>query len=256
MARTNKYASINFNDIYEKKNNLTTSNKPNSASSASLATINPPKAHLYATRTHGGMLVLSRPSPKPQPQPQQQTQSQPLPSLPSPPPPTKPDSDRTRIEQESISLRPLGRTGSSLTSSPSPSPSPSPATLTKERVPETPPPSLPSPKLEIFVPPHLRPGFVGKEERFIQEGHRQQGFRSRELGHGNGHHGSPNRYGEDGRPKSGGHERMRRGSGLGGGGGDSDPADMNNRPRSSGNHSSSSGWYGSYRSPQNHQNHF
>lgn len=59
----------------------------------------------------------------------------------------------------------------------------------------------------------------------MQDGQRQQGFRSHEF---QGHQGSPSRYTEDGRPKSGGYERMRRG------GGESDPAWMS-RPSTSGN---------------------
>ncbi|KAF6170668.1 hypothetical protein GIB67_015620 [Kingdonia uniflora] len=97
----------------------------------------------------------------------------------------------------------------------------------------TPPPSKP----DTFVPPHLRPGFVGKDERFGQkQQHHQLGFRSREQGQS----GS----GEDGRPTSGaGYDRIRRSgveSDVGGG-------EMN-RPRSG-------GWYGngsSFRSSPNY----
>ncbi|KAK9152883.1 hypothetical protein Sjap_000363 [Stephania japonica] len=115
MARTNRYASVNFNEIFEKKT------KPNKKTTES-ATATP------NSRIHGRMLVLSRPSPKPL----QQTQS----------PQSQPDS---------VSLRPLGRTGES--------PPPSPAQETEEAAPA--PPSI------KFVPPHLRPGFAGREERFV-----------------------------------------------------------------------------------------
>ncbi|KAJ4981817.1 hypothetical protein NE237_032654 [Protea cynaroides] len=225
MARTNKYASINFNDIYDKKNhNNTTTKKPSSNFSA---TLNPQKNYLSTTRNHGGMLVLTRPSPKPQP---------PTPTpTPTPPQPKPADPIQTPPEPEPISLRPLGRTGTGS----SPSPSPSPISLVKESA-----TAIQPAKPEPFVPPHLRPGFAGREERVGQDAQRQQGFRQREF-HGH-HHGSPGQYTEDGRPKSGGYERMR-----GGGGGDSDlPVEMN-RP-------SSGGWYGSYghRSPASVNHHF
>uniref|UniRef100_A0A5B7APB4 Uncharacterized protein n=1 Tax=Davidia involucrata TaxID=16924 RepID=A0A5B7APB4_DAVIN len=221
MARTNKYASVNFNDIYEKKKIFKPNNKhhqpsssassPSTSPSSSLA--NPNRTIISNSRIHGNMLVLTRPSPKPIPQPS--------PSPPPPPPqPQQPaNSDQTRFEPDPISLRPLGRTGSgrSLSSIP----------LTPSKPDKELPPS---PKPDRFVPPHLRPGFVGREERL------QSGVRSRELGgHRQGHFGSPNRYSEDGRPKSGGgYERMRRI-------GDSDLVVEMNRPGSSGTRPSSSG---------------
>lgn len=86
-------------------------------------------------------------------------------------------------------------------------------------------------KPEKFVPPHLRAGFVGKEERPVNVGIRSREANQRQYGN----YGPPSRYGEDGRPKSGGgYERM-------GGAGGAGP--MMNRPRSSGNRPSSSGWY-------------
>jgi hypothetical protein len=91
-------------------------------------------------------------------------------------------------------------------------------------------PAALSPKLGKFVPPHLRPGFVGKEERPVPEV-----GRGRDSGRNNFE--SPVRYGEDGRPQSGsGYDRRRRE-------GESDLG-MVSRPRSSGNLPSSSGWYG------------
>ncbi|GFZ04013.1 hypothetical protein Acr_16g0006370 [Actinidia rufa] len=116
------------------------------------------------------MLVLTRPSPKPLSQP-----------------PQAPIPDPTRSDPDPISLRPLGRTGSG------PSLVPSPLTLPKPDKEFLPPPS---PKTNRFVPPHLRPGFAGREEK----PETVQGVRSRNFGS----------YGEDGRPKSGGgYERMR-----------------------------------------------
>ncbi|KAF8391293.1 hypothetical protein HHK36_023595 [Tetracentron sinense] len=173
MARSNKYASINFNDIYENKKKKPSS----SSSSASSSSTDPQKSHLPTTRTHGGMLVLTRPSPKPQPPPQ-----------------PKPDPDPTLSEPNPVSLRS------------SSSSSPSTTIVSQERDRES-PPSIPFSKPEAFVPPHLRPGFVGREERFGLDGQRQSGFRAREIGAGIGQHGSPSRYGEEGRPKSGGYER-------------------------------------------------
>ncbi|KAL5730552.1 hypothetical protein ACHQM5_003358 [Ranunculus cassubicifolius] len=234
MARSNKYTTINFNDIFEKKSNpnLNNNNKPSS-------TISP----LHSShRNHGGMLVLTRPSPKPKPQ-------SPKPLLQSPPSdhPDHHHLPHSRSEPEpnpnpsstTISLRPLGRTGSSsLTTS---SPSPLTTTIAQER------PSVVSVKPEPFVPPHLRPGFVKKEEKFEQNVQRNhQGLRSREIGYGQVQYGSQSGYNENGRPKSGGgYERMRRG-------GESDLREVN-RPSSSGNRQSSGGgWYGngsSYRSP-------
>ncbi|GFS45637.1 hypothetical protein Acr_00g0097190 [Actinidia rufa] len=91
------------------------------------------------------------------------------------------------IRPRPISLRPLGRTGSG------PSLVPSPLTLPKLDKEFLPPPS---PKTDRFVPPHLRPGFAGREEKPEPV----QGVRSRNFGS----------YGEDGRPKSGGgYERIR-----------------------------------------------
>lgn len=112
MARSNKYASLNFNDIYEKRSATATS--PNSSSSQATAN-HSSKTVISNSRIHGHMLVLSRPTPKPIAIPQ----SQPGPiqhqakSL-SPTPATSLSSspaDRVRPESESdfISLRPQGR---------------------------------------------------------------------------------------------------------------------------------------------------
>lgn len=74
-----------------------------------------------------------------------------------------------------------------------------------------------SPKPGRFVPPHLRPGFVGREEKLESDSQKQLGFRPRELGH---------------RPKSGGYEKIGRG-------GESDLVELS-RPSSSGTRPSSS----------------
>ncbi|XP_026392104.1 putative protein TPRXL [Papaver somniferum] len=256
MARTNKYSSINFNDIYDKKINP---NKSSAATNSANPSTKSSLQNLSNSRIHGGMLVLTRPTPKPQPQiiPQQQQQ----PSLSATQIPKVSD----QIGQDSISLRPGSTSTTSsqpiaivaqnkdkesvvLSSSSSRSPSFSSSLLS-------------SPKPEPFVPPHLRPGFAGKQDRLGQDGQKiNLGFRSRELGNNQGH--SANHYGDNGRPKSGGYYR----------GGDSDQELMNrptssssssgnlnrpnssgSRPNSSGNRPNSGGWYGSssssYRSP-------
>ncbi|KAL7000515.1 hypothetical protein U1Q18_001667 [Sarracenia purpurea var. burkii] len=234
-SRANKYASLNFNDIYEKKiTNPTHKNHhhPSSSSPSPSSLSSPIKTILSNSRIHGNMLVLSRPSPKPisqTPLPSPQTpqpQSPPPPTHHNQPPPSRPD--QTRFEPDAISLRPLGRTGLG------PSLAPSPLTLPKPDK-EFSPSLLPSPKPDRFVPPHLRPGFTGREEKPEPEVQKQQGVRSREFGgHRQGQLGSLNRYEEDGRPKSGGgYERMRIV-------GDSDLV-LVNRPGSSGTRPSSSG---------------
>lgn len=219
MAKTNKYTSINFNHIHDK--NLLTNSNPNygsnpnrsssSSSSASYSAISSAK-----NKSHGHMLVLTRPTPKsisipPPLSPQPQSQS-----------PRQPQQNQVPEQRgsDAISLRPLGTTGAG-------SPILSSA-LSQEKEKEH---SIlvVSSKTDKFVPPHLRPGFVGREERPGPEV-----IRTREAGQK--HVVSPGRYGHDDRPKSGGgYERVRRG------GGESDLG-IASRPRSSGNRSSSSGW--------------
>ncbi|KAJ4827382.1 hypothetical protein Tsubulata_007372, partial [Turnera subulata] len=245
MARANKYTSINFNHIYDKtvSNNSSTSGNINSPSknhpsSSYYSTVssspsspgnfsNPNnlyKNHLPSTRTHGRMLVLTRPTPKPA------TSIPPGPPSPSPqippthqPQPSAPDHPRVEPEPDQISLRPQGRTGPS-------SPLTSPV-VGQERPREVGAAVL-SPKSNKFVPPHLRPGFAGKEEK-PGPVHRQQQQQQQHQGHvgSPGHVRSPGRYGDDRRPKSGG--------GYDRGNPDQGPV---NRPRSSGNRPSSSGW--------------
>ncbi|CAA2982186.1 Hypothetical predicted protein [Olea europaea subsp. europaea] len=235
MARSNKYTSLNFNDIYDKKlnnNNNQTSNNNSSAksfSSSGTSFANPSKN----SRIHGHMLVLSRPTPKPISIPVKQSIEQKenkekgsvVCSL------TPPDQARLDLDSDLISLRPQGRTGSTPAISSSPLPSPVS-------------PLISPVKTNRFVPPHLRPGFVGKQEKpwpEIMKSGPPGVFKGRQdfVGHrpapvqDPGHYrSSPNRFGEDGRPKSGGgYERMRRGG---------EPADLN-IPGSSGNRPSSSG---------------
>ncbi|XP_021850784.1 uncharacterized protein [Spinacia oleracea] len=241
MARTNKYTSLNFNDIYDKKILTATATATSRSSSSSAA--HPHKSYSLSASSrlgHGGMLVLSRPSPKPQPPPQQpppQSQPQQPPSnsvapsaTPSPRSSKSPDSD-------SISLRPQGKTGGSPTF--------------QERENGNNKVDVPSPKSNKFVPPHLRPGFVAREAASVPEFQkpRQGNFRPGSA-HGN-YHGSPNRYIEDGRPKSGsGYERRMRAAGPVHGaahahapapvGVESDSI-VSNRPRSGGSRPCSSG---------------
>lgn len=170
MAKNNKYASINFNHIYEKTTSTNTSHphkNPSSSSSSASYSSASYSAVSAPNKPHGRILVLTRPTPKPITPPTPQPQ----------PPPPNPVQARPEPGSDAISLRPLGRTG---TTSP----------LSSLPVPINPDKDLPSPqpKTNKFVPPHLRPGFVPREEAPGPESLR------------------PN-----GRPKSGGgHERMRR----------------------------------------------
>ncbi|RAL45047.1 unnamed protein product [Cuscuta campestris] len=209
MARSNKYASLNFNDIYEKKSSSSSAaaaHRPHSSSSSSPTIIS-------NSRIHGHMLVMSRPTPKPISMPQPQT----IPieqnhEFQSPPEKSPSDSD-------SISLRPRGRTGSG--------PVISSNSLSSPGKPSSPLQS-PLPKSDRFVPPHLRPGFVGREEKLVTDF--QKGRGRGEFAGGLLHTGP-----ENGRPKSGGgYERM-------GPGGEGEPVISMNRPRSSGARPRSSG---------------
>ncbi|CAJ1956653.1 unnamed protein product [Sphenostylis stenocarpa] len=175
MAKNNKYASINFNHIYEKTtatnpHNRNPSHSPSpsssSYSSASYSAVSAPN------KTHGRILVLTRPTPKPI------TPPTPQPHHP-PPSPIHHTQSRSEPGSDSISLRPLGRTGttSSLSSLP----------VLNHDIKDLP---SPQPKTDKFVPPHLRPGFVPREETPP----------------------GPDSLRPNGRPKSGGgQERMRRG---------------------------------------------
>lgn len=217
MARTNKYASINFNHVLEK--NVTSSSTPNKAKNPQIHHQNQPCSFSsYSSisaaanaKTHGRMLVLTRPSPKPISSPPLVSQTPP--KQPQPTSALAPDqASLFNPASDQISLRPLGRTDSGTSISGEEQEKEKGAVLVSG-----------SSKPNRFVPPHLRPGFVGKEESLGPEV-----FRAREQGQK--HFGSAGRSGEDGRPKSGGYENMRRGD-----------ASLIGRPRSSGNRPSSSG---------------
>ncbi|CAI0461050.1 unnamed protein product [Linum tenue] len=264
MARTNKYASINFNHVYEK--NLTNGGAangngkhPSSAPSlystiASPNSFNNPnnlyKNHLPSARSHGRMLVLTRPTTKPVSAPISSSPTSPSPlvspskQLPIPAPaPSKVASVQESLPAEpnsdQISLRPLGRTGGgSLVSSPAILGTPSPIVGQEKEREIGSGIALGSPKPNKFVPPHLRPGFVARQEKPGPEalpgketGHRQ--YQNPQQGHV----GSTDRCGNDGRPTSGGggYDRTRRFVG-----GDAEPG-LLNRPRSGGSRPSSSG---------------
>ncbi|KAL5860991.1 hypothetical protein ACOSQ4_002287 [Xanthoceras sorbifolium] len=161
MARTNKYTSINFNHILEKKHPSSATAAHSGAStktpsSSSYSSITSPNFNTNNTvyKSHGRMLVLTRPTPKSlptdlplSPSPQSQTQ-QPQTQIP----------DRTKSEPvaDQISLRPLGRTGTA--------PEHFPPVPGQERDKEV-GSIVGSPKTGKFVPPHLRPGFAGRQEK-------------------------------------------------------------------------------------------
>ncbi|KAL0405078.1 UNVERIFIED_CONTAM: hypothetical protein Slati_3821700 [Sesamum latifolium] len=220
MARSNKYTSLNFNGIFEKK--LNDKNQPATNNSSAKSFANQSNTVLSNSRIHGHMLVLSRPAPKPISVPQKPENKDKRSSVSSTLPPDQPQADS---RSDSISLRPQGRTGSGpvLNSSPSPSPvSPSPAPVKSDR----------------FVPPHLRPGFVGREENpgpeLAKGGPGSFKVKPEFRGHRSGQVQDPGHYGlvtVDGRPKSGGgYEPITRDREL------ADP----NRPGSTGTRPSSS----------------
>ncbi|KAI4325137.1 hypothetical protein MLD38_030560 [Melastoma candidum] len=129
-SNSNKFSSINFNDIFDKKTTTTpttSSPKPKTATPTS-STSSSYKSHLAS---HGRMLLLSR-SPTSAPSPPRPTQQPPLRPV------------RGQPDEDPVSLCPVN---------PPPTPLPSSSLL-----------PLPN-KLDRFVPPHLRPGFLGKEER-------------------------------------------------------------------------------------------
>ncbi|KAJ8439691.1 hypothetical protein Cgig2_010188 [Carnegiea gigantea] len=242
-SRTNKFTSLNFNDIFDKqknnsRNNITSALTSPSSKSQSLSSAKNSYSFSASTSHHGGMLVLSRPSPSSthKPAPSSPLSPSPLNHLPSSPPP-KPASDLTHAPLDCISLHPKGKTGSPSSSFP-----------TLERAVRDPPspasaPPL-SPRSDKFVPPHLRPGFVARDQKPIPselqrpdgEGDRPGSLRP---GSAHGYYASSNRNREDGRPMSGrgGRKRVY-------GGGDSDVVGLS-RSRSvgyNGHRPNCSGW--------------
>ncbi|KAK8481074.1 hypothetical protein V6N13_102484 [Hibiscus sabdariffa] len=140
MAKTNKYTSINFNHVIEKNHLIS----PSSGSHKNHQTHSSFASYSSASnvKTHGRMLVLTRPSPKPLSTPP--VLSPTLPKQPQPPPASVPD---VPPSSDQISLRP--GSGISITG----------PEKKKEGV------SVSGVKSDRFVPPHLRPGFAGKEEK-------------------------------------------------------------------------------------------
>ncbi|XP_010553416.1 PREDICTED: uncharacterized protein LOC104823514 [Tarenaya hassleriana] len=229
MARTNnnKYTSINFNHILHKDHIPSSSSSSSSAASAG--------SYSAVARSHGRMLVLSRPSQKPlttkpliSPTSAAGTAATtpPISPIPSLTPRTLDQAPSDR-DPDQISLRPLGRTGSGPASVPSIS---SPVSNPEVGSPVNP---VESSRPDRFVPPHLRPGFVGREAtpgpdafRIKDPGrrspHQQHHHHQPQQQQRQGYFGSPGRYGQNGRPKSGGYERIR-----------TDPDNLG-RPRSSG----------------------
>ncbi|CAH8268624.1 unnamed protein product [Arabidopsis lyrata] len=209
----NKYTSINFNHILH-KDPPSSSSSSSSSSSASYSSV---------ARSNGRMLVLTKSSPKPLRSPSTSTSTTTTTTTP-------PISPAPRISNQAISdpdpnqisLRPLGHTGpGSSRSFPIRNPE-------IDKVPEVPAPapSSFSPKPDRFVPPHLRPGFVRKDEK--------PGLDSSRVRDPNLNQRLPNQeqprqgyfgYGQTGRPKSGGYERIR------------------TDPRTTGNRPGTSGWY-------------
>ncbi|KAJ0255352.1 hypothetical protein HA466_0101150 [Hirschfeldia incana] len=204
MARpNNKNTPLNYNHILQKD--------PSSS----------PASYSSVARSNGRMLVLTKPSPKPL---KSYASSSTTTTATAPPPaPRTPDQANSDPDPNQISLRPLGHTGGPASSLSFPS-------RTQESDKDVSSPALTSvsPKPDRFVPPHLRPGFVRKDEKLVlapsssssilglphQEQQRHQGYSG---------------YGHTGRPKSGGYERIR-----------SDPEYLG-RPRSSGNRPGTSG---------------
>ncbi|CAH8381595.1 unnamed protein product [Eruca vesicaria subsp. sativa] len=191
MARTNN--KYNYSHILQRD----PSSSPSPASYSSVA------------RSNGRMLVLTKPSPKPL---KSSTTTPPTPS----PPPKTPDQATSDPDPNQISLRPLGHTG------PASSLSFPARALDSDKHVTAPAPVSGSLKPDKFVPPHLRPGFVRKDEK--------PGLDSIDPSQRLPHQEQPRQgYGQTGRPKSGGYERLR-----------SDP-DYLGRPRSSGKRPGTSG---------------
>ncbi|ESQ45001.1 hypothetical protein EUTSA_v10010720mg [Eutrema salsugineum] len=211
MARTNnKYTSINYSQILHKD----PPSSPYASSSSSS-----PASYSSVARSNGRMLVLTKPTPKPLRSPSVSAAAT---ITTTPPAPRIPDQAVSDPDPNQISLRPLGHTG------PGSSLSFPVRTQEIEKVQEVPvhapaPISL-SPKPDRFVPPHLRPGFVRKDEKpgldpsRVRDPNPNQRLAYQEQPR-QGHF----RHGQTGRPKSGGYERIR-----------TDPRSAGNRPGTSG----------------------
>ncbi|KAL9832382.1 hypothetical protein AtNW77_Chr3g0210461 [Arabidopsis thaliana] len=207
----NKYTSINFNHILHK-------DPPSSSSSSSSA------SYSSVARSNGRMLVLTKSSPKPLRSPSAAPTT--TTTTTTPPISTAPRISSNQAisdpDPNQISLRPLGHTGSSSSLSfPIRTPE-----INKAPEVNAPTPVSLSPKPDRFVPPHLRPGFVRKDEK--------PGLNSSRVRDPNPNLNQrlPNQeqprqeyfgYGQPGRPKSGGYERIR-----------TDPRITGNRPGTSG----------------------
>lgn len=208
----NKYTSINFNHILHKDPPSSSSSSPYSSTSSSAS-------YSSVARSNGRMLVLTKSSPKPLRSPSAVTTTTTTTTTPSlSPAPTIPDQAVSDPDLNQISLRPLGHTG------PGSSLSFPVRTPEIDKVQEV-PISL-SPKPDRFVPPHLRPGFVRKDEKpgldssRVRDPNPDQRLPHQEQPR-QGYFG----YGQSGRPKSGGYERIR------------------TDPRTTGNRPGTSGWY-------------
>ncbi|XP_031473583.1 uncharacterized protein LOC116246040 [Nymphaea colorata] len=146
MARSssNKYAAINFNEIYGNKSSLASASPSANGSHPPLASARP------RFQPNGGMLVLTRPSkPKPQPstvsdfhhQPSHQAPATVSPQIPPEQPRDQPTHDPVPAIQ-------------------------------------------PASKPDRFVPPHLRPGFTGEGCKASEggQGHFREGVRPKSGG--------------------------------------------------------------------------
>ncbi|KAH0865016.1 LOW QUALITY PROTEIN: hypothetical protein HID58_082227, partial [Brassica napus] len=116
-----------------------------------------PASYSSVARSNGRMLILTKPSPKPLKSSSAATATTPPP--PSPAPTKTPDQTISDPDPNQISLRPLGHTG------PASSLSFPARTSESEKHVAPPAPMSVSPKPHKFVPPHLRPGFVRKDEK-------------------------------------------------------------------------------------------
>ncbi|KAF8101895.1 hypothetical protein N665_0201s0202 [Sinapis alba] len=180
-----------------------------------------PASYSSVARSNGRMLVLTKPSPKPLKSSVAASTTTALPPPLSAAPKT-PDQAISDPDPNQISLRPLGHTG------PASSLSFPARALDSEKHVAAPAPAPMSVSPKKFVPPHLRPGFVRKDEKPGLDSSRVMDPSLR-LPHQEQPRQGYFGYGQTGRPKSGGYERIR-----------SDPEYLG-RPRSSGKRPGTSG---------------